>query len=329
MSDLTVLIVNYNGGELLGRCLASLERDPTTAVSPVLVVDNASTDGSVEQARSHPRARVIELGENRGFGAANNVGLAACETPFVLMANPDTEMYAGSVADALGAMERTPAMGLVGPRLLSSDGSLQLSARNFPTVLREAFELLFLHRAFPVLGEPLCLSVQHPKAYDSGRRADWVSGAAMLARLEAMREVGGFDEGFFLYAEEIDLCRRLHDAGWDVRYDPALTMLHVGGAYSVQRDLAVENQRSKLRYFLKHEGRLRMLAFAAVTALRLSVRAALWALAGLRSADDPLRQRARAAVATLRAFPGLTGTFMRMARPPAYTGHLSPGRETA
>jgi N-acetylglucosaminyl-diphospho-decaprenol L-rhamnosyltransferase len=326
---LTVLIVNHDGGGLLGRCVASLERDPLTATAPVIVVDNASRDGSARAvAARHPRVRLIELAENRGFGAGNDAGLAVCETPFVLMANPDTEIAEGSAAAMVEHLERQPRVGLVGCRLVDTDGAVLTTVRNLPTVLREAVECLFLHRFLRASAERLAETVQDPAAYRSPREAGWVSGAVMLARMEALRDVGGFDEDYFLYAEEIDLCRRLADAGWAIRYDPALTMLHVGGAYTTDPELSRENQRSKLRYFLKHEGRARMLAFAAVIALRLALRGAVWTLAGLVRGDEKLRKRGRTAFATLRAYPPLVAGFARMSRPVSSTGPL-PRKEMA
>jgi N-acetylglucosaminyl-diphospho-decaprenol L-rhamnosyltransferase len=327
---LTVLIVSHDSGPLLERCIASLGRDPFTADAPVIIVDNASAEDSARRtAARYPRVRLIELADNRGFGAGNDAGLAVCETPFVLMANPDTEVAGGSAEELVLHLAERPHAGLVGCRLVEPDGTVLATVRNLPTVLREAVECVFLHRVLPGRAERFAESVQDRGAYEAPRDAGWVSGAAMLGRVEALRDVGGFDEDFFLYAEEIDLCRRLRDAGWEVRYDPALTMLHVGGAYTTDPDLALENQRSKLRYFLKHEGRGRMLAFAAVIVVRLALRGALWAVAGIVRRDEKLRKRARAAFATLRRYPALVAGFARMPRPaPRISGPL-PGREPA
>lgn len=313
---LTVLIVNYNGGAMLGRCVASLDRDPVTAAAPVVLVDNASSDGSAEAVAAEcPRVRLLSLGENRGFGAGNNAGLAECDTPYVLIANPDTEIRDGSVEEVLGHMESSPRIGLVGCRLLGEDGTLQWSIRNSPTVLREAYECLFLHRMLPGTASRWGETVRERDAYDRRGSWDWVCGASMLARTDALREVGGFDEGFFLYAEETDLCKRLRDAGWEVGYDPALTMLHVGGTYTVDAFLSLENQRSKLRYFLKHEGRPAVLGLAAVISARLLIRGLLYAAAAFVRREPRLRQRAVATLRTLRRYPKLVGQFLTAPRP--------------
>lgn len=330
MIDTTVLIVNYNGGELLGRCLDSLAADAEARDCPVVVVDNASTDGSADAlAAGRPGVRLIRLAENRGFGAANNVGLAAVRTPFVLMANPDTEIASGSLSEFVRSLARQHDVGLAGCRLLSADGSLQFSARELPSVGSEVFEALFLHRLFPRAGARFAQTVLDQREYEAPRSVGWVSGAVMLARTRALEDVGGFDEGFFLYAEEIDLCKRLHDAGWDVRYDPALTMLHVGGAFITNTALAVENQRSKFRYFLKHEGRARMAAYALVIALRLLVRTLAWTLANRSGPDPVLEGRTIAARAALRELPLLVGEFMFLPRPASAGGHLRMRRGEA
>ena len=315
MGDAGIVIVTYQSGPLLDRCIASLDGDPVLSSAEVLVVDNASTDGAPQRAAERfARVRLHETGANRGFGTANNIGLSLLQTPYVFLVNPDTEFRDGEAAALLERMDASPRLALSGCRLVSEDGSLQTSMRRLPTVGREASECLFLHRLGPVAART-SETVRDRRLYDEPCSTGWVSGAFMLVRREAMREIGGFDEDFFLYAEEIDLCRRLHDAGWDVGYDPSLTMAHIGGAYTTDPALALENQRSKLRYFLKHEGRARMLAFAGVTALRLLVRGALWGVAGVLGRDDTLRARSRASFATLRRYPALVAGFARMPRP--------------
>lgn len=322
MSDTTILIVNYNAGGLLGRCLDSLASDPDAHECPVIVVDNASTDGSADAAEGRPRVLLVRLPENRGFGAANNAGLAKCRTPFVLMVNPDTEIASGSLTRFVQSMRRNPVVGLAGCRLLSPDGSLQFSARALPTVGGEFFEALFLHRFLRRANSRFSQTVLDPNQYESPRSVGWVSGAVMLARVKALEDIGRFDEGFFLYAEEIDLCKRLHVAGWDVRYDPALTMLHVGGAFITNAALAVENQRSKLRYFLKHEGRAGMAGYAVALVLRLLVRTAAWSIANRKRPDEMLAKRASAARATLRKLPSLAAELLLSPRPGVVDGHL-------
>jgi GT2 family glycosyltransferase len=132
----------------------------------------------------------------------------------------------------------------------------------------------------------------------------------MLGRTEALRDVGGFDEGFFLYYEETDLCYRLQDAGWGVTYFPDAAFFHIGGEYDANASLALENQRSKLRYFLKHEGRARMLLASAITVARLTIRSALWLLRVMTAPDKGWQGRLTAGVRTLARYPGLVARFL-------------------
>lgn len=319
---LSIVIVNYNSGNLLGRCVDSLERDELASASQVIVVDNSSSDDSLQAILHRPGVRVIHMDENRGFGAANNIGIAACSTPFVLMINPDTELLTPTIRDFLESAFAEPGVGLAGCRVIDPRGALQKTARRFPTVSREAAESIFVHRLVRRPWSWAAETLHDDEFYSLQRPVDWVSGAVMFARTDALRQVGGFDEGFFLFAEEIDLCKRLKTAGWSVVYDPSLTVVHVGGVYTTDPNLAAENQRSKLRYFLKHEGRLKMVGFAAVVVMRLSVRSALWKIAGSLRNDDLLRSRSRAALSTLIALPGLVFTSARTPRPSSSIGHL-------
>ena len=311
---LDVIIVDYNAGRLLGECLESVRDDPAVDLGNVTVVDNASSDDSAQDARDRFGVHVLDTGRNAGFAVANNVGLAASTAEYVLLLNPDTRLDSGGIASLVEFMDLNPAVGLVGPKLVDANGVLQLSIGNYPTVLREAFECLFLHRAFPKAATRWADSVWDGAAYAGAKRTDWVSGPVMLARVSALREIGGFDEGFFLYSEEIDLCHRLTDAGWEVWYCPDVVFVHVGGEFDANPALAVENQRSKLRYFLKHEGRLRMLLFSAVIVLRLAIRSVLWLPVALARGDVWTR-RLRAALHTLVRYPRLVGEFAVAPRP--------------
>jgi GT2 family glycosyltransferase len=307
--DLSVLIVNYNGGRQLHECLSSLSHDPLIRQSQVIVVDNASEDGSAREVAAQYPVELISLDHNDGFGSANNVGLSRCTGRYTLMVNPDTWLSDGDMRTWVRFMDAHPRAGLAGPRLVGPDGSLQPSIRNYPTVFREAFEALYLHRILPKLTNRCANVVQTAEDYDHARPAEWVSGAAMMARTEAILEIGGFDRAFFLYMEEVDLCRRLTEAGWEVWYDPEVTVVHVGGAYSVDPFLAVESQKSRLRYFRKHHGFAGLLAFGIVNGLRLTVRVAVFSAARVICRGESWPQRSSAVLASLRSYPGLVRAF--------------------
>ncbi|HEX2190634.1 MAG TPA: glycosyltransferase family 2 protein, partial [Longimicrobiaceae bacterium] len=209
MSPSAVVVVNHNTRELLRACLASL---PSGV--PAVVVDNASTDGSAEMVRaSFPHAVLLADGTNPGYGAAANRGVRACAAEHVLVLNSDTRLEPGAL-EALGAhLDRHPRAAVAGPALLNPDGSPQASCFPFPGTLGWLLEndpVAPLAVRIPGLrGRLLCASPPRRAA-----AVPWVLGAALAVRRSAFEEVGGFDEAYFMYFEEVDLCRRLASAGW-------------------------------------------------------------------------------------------------------------------
>ena len=251
----TAVVVSYNTRDDLLRCLASLAAHVRLPLE-VVVVDNASTDGSAAAVRAaYPAARVLESPANQGFSAANNAGIRASSAPQVLVLNSDAELTPGALETLSGLLDARPDVGVVGPRTVNPDGSVQLSFGPDLTPLSE-----WRQRSL-VLG----LRARRPEALrEAEQRAsrehepDWVSGSCFLARRAALEAIGGFDEGFFLYEEDADLCRRLRGAGWRVLYTPAAEVRHALGQ-SMARDPARarrEYRRSHLRYYQKHNGPL-------------------------------------------------------------------------
>ncbi len=257
--DLSIVILSWNVRELLAACLRSL---PTATGdwwdrAEVLVVDNASTDGSAEMVRrDFPGVRLVALPRNLGFSGGNNVGIRAAQGKYVLLLNPDTVARPGSIATLAEYMEAHETSGIVGPRLLNPDGTLQPSRRRFPTLLTALVESTPLQRwlgklpairRFYMLDQPEAVTQQ----------VDWLSGAALLCRREALEQAGLFDPGYFMFSEEVDLCRRVKDAGWEVVYVPHAEIVHYGGQSTDQAVAArhVNFNTSKARYFRLHEGR--------------------------------------------------------------------------
>lgn len=322
--EVSIVIVTYNSSALLDDCLASFSADPMAGSCEILVVDNASADlADTERiVARHPGARTIATGRNAGFGAGNNVGIAQARAPYVLIANPDTRLADGGLVRLVEFMRAHPRAGLAGPRLLNADGTLQHSIRNYPTIVREGVESLLLHRIVPGLTERFTHVVESPVQYSAERRADWVSGAVMFARTDALRRTGGFDEGFFLYSEEIDLCRRLAEDGWETWYTPAASFLHIGGEDDTDFTLGMESQRSKLRYYLKHQGRARTLLLAGAVTVRLLVRSIVWLAPAVLHPDGDLRTRLRTAARVLVRYPGLAARYLLSPAPLAITTPL-------
>jgi GT2 family glycosyltransferase len=244
------VLVSYNSSDHLR---ASVE--PLTAIEGVrvFVTDNASTDDSVEAVADLP-VDVLALGENRGFGAGCNAGWRRGDSPFVLFLNPDATIDEESLR-ALAAVLEDDRVGLVGPRILEPDGSLAFSQRRFPRLRSTYARALFLHRIFRRAAWTDEL-VRDREAYERPASPDWVSGACMLVRRSVLEEVGGFDERFFLYCEDKDLCRRIRATGSDVRFEPGATARHHGGASAPRAGLLPVLARSRVTYARKHSNRV-------------------------------------------------------------------------
>jgi N-acetylglucosaminyl-diphospho-decaprenol L-rhamnosyltransferase len=251
VADVSVVVVSYNAQAHLLRCLASIADLPCE----VVVVENASTDGSAEAVRERfPNVRLVELERNVGFGAANNMGMDVADRRYVLLMNPD----AWPVGDAIERLVRFVAShsktGAVGPRLLNVDGTLQRSVRGYPTRWRLATEYLFLRWFAP---RTKLLNAFYAANFDhrSERAAEFLVGAVLMLRREAVQDVGGFDPEFFMYNEEVDLCYRLRRAGWSVDFYPGAEFIHVGRGSSdaIADQMYREQLRSHLRFLAKHE----------------------------------------------------------------------------
>jgi N-acetylglucosaminyl-diphospho-decaprenol L-rhamnosyltransferase len=249
--DLAVVVVNFNTGDYLTRCIRSTFEAAGDARLEVVVVDNDSRDGSANQAAAaHPGVRLISNQSNRGFAAAANQGMRATSAPFVLLLNPDAEILSGTLGGFLKVARDRPRAGAIGPVVKDPEGSVYPSARRVPT-LGMALGHAFVH--------PFAPDNRFSRAYTlagwdrrSEREVEWVSGSCCLLRRAALEEVGFFDEGYFLYVEDVDLCTRLRQGGWEVRFSPELEVLHVGGISTAgKKRMTLEHSKSIYRYFVK------------------------------------------------------------------------------
>jgi N-acetylglucosaminyl-diphospho-decaprenol L-rhamnosyltransferase len=222
---LDTVIVSYRCEGLLRDCLRSLRDHPPSRPMTVHVVDNASGDGTAEMAaREFPEVELTVADRNLGFGAANNVGIREVHGTYVLMLNPDTRITSGALDGLLERMDSRPEVGLCGPRLVREDGTLDHACRrSFPTPLSALGHFTGLGRRRGAKG---ALAAYRAPDVDSGP-VDAVNGAFMLARRAALEEVGLFDEGYWMYMEDLDLCYRLKQAGWTTRYEPSVTVIHI------------------------------------------------------------------------------------------------------
>jgi N-acetylglucosaminyl-diphospho-decaprenol L-rhamnosyltransferase len=269
-ADLAVVIVNYNTGDYLERCLASLQAHRGEIGTDVLVIDNASHDGSHTKALdAHPWARLIENRENVYLSPAWNQGIRETDAPYVLLLNPDTEWWAGTLADYVAIARAHPRAGIVGPMVRNTDGTVYPSGRPLPSVA-DAVGHAFLGPFAP--GNRFSRRY-HMEGWDRSieREVDWVSGSCMLLPRRVFDQVGMLDESFLLYGEELDLATRLRDAGWSVLFTPQVEILHaLGVSTGRSRRMTVMHSASVYRYYRKHRatGWRRLTLPLAWTALR-------------------------------------------------------------
>jgi GT2 family glycosyltransferase len=246
MSEVSVVVVTFNSAPWIERCLESVRGYET------IVVDNGSTDGTVALVRERfPEARVIEQ-ENLGMGGGNNAGMRLASARYFLLLNADAWVLGDGVDQLAHFADQHPDAAVVGPKLLNEDGSLQRSARAFPTLWRLSTEYLFLRKLAP-RSRALNTFYEGGFDHDEAREVDWLFGACLLVRRDAADEVGLFDEDFFMFSEETDWLYRFHQAGWSVYFYPGAEVVHVGGA-SHGGSLFAENVRGHLRFLAKHRG---------------------------------------------------------------------------
>ncbi len=255
---LSIIIVSWNVRQPLVACLQSLERHPPADPPEVIVVDNASTDGAVEVVRrDFPWASVLRNEENCGFAAANNRGIAVAQGEYLLLLNPDTLVHPRALETLCAFLHAHPDVGACGPRLLNEDGTLQPSARQFPSFRASLYRHTILRHLFVFRGHyRRWMMSDFP--YDRQRDIDQLMGAALMLRRSAVDQVGLIDERFFMYYEEVDLCHRLRQAGWRIVFVPEATITHLGGESARQVPVAARIMmlNSLLGYFRKHRGRI-------------------------------------------------------------------------
>lgn len=231
MATFAAVLVNYNSGPELRRALESIEREAGSSWEGV-VVDNASTDGSQRAALEFGSVRLLRNHENVGFGRGINQAISACTAGRVLVMNPDCQLGAGSLAPLAAVLDADARCAIAAPRILDPDGTPQGNARGDPDMFTGLFgRASTLRRALPGL-EVSRRNVITGPASEESVTVDWVSGACLLARREALAAVGGFDERYFMYWEDADLCRRLRQRGFTVRYVPAASAVHRVGQSS-------------------------------------------------------------------------------------------------
>ncbi len=288
--DVSVIVVNWDTRDLLAQCLRSVYDTAAGLSIEVLVVDNGSTDGSVEMvARDFPAASVIANPENVGFVRANNQALAVARGRYILLLNSDAVLLPDALRLLVEFADGHRRVGIVGPQVLNPDGSFQSSYMDFPNLFGELllmtkFSKLVYGRHFPS---------HSPRRSQETRAVDWMQGACLMIRRETLDEIGGLDETFFMYSEEVDWCWRTRQAGWQIYYLPAARVLHWGGQSSSQAPARrrVLVYGSKLLFLAKHHGPWAARLFKGALLTTSILKLGLWKLALIL--PQPRRARAR------------------------------------
>ena len=296
MDDLAVIIVSTNEAQWLRPCLSTLFAHLGSLQADVVVADNRSTDGTRELVeREFPAARVVTC-DNYGFGHANNRALLTTNARYVVFLNPDTEIREGSFEELVARMDASPRLGLAGVKQITPDGRLFPTIRRFPNALRALFQALGSER-YPLRASWLGERELDLSLYEREFDCDWTSGSFLLARREALESAGFFDERFFIYSEETDLCLRIKRAGWDIRHLPFMIVLHHADKAGVNPRMASQDAFARKQYSRKHFSPAHRSAYLGALALGYAVR--IVAPRRDREAASGRRSESRAALSVL------------------------------
>ena len=256
--DVSTVVVNWNTCDILRNCLASLYANTRDVEVEVIVIDNASSDGSVDMVKSEfPLVKIIANAENRGFAAGNNQGIAIAKGRYILLLNSDTVVLNNAITETVAFADAYPEAAVVGCRVLNPDRTLQPTCFMFPSILNMILSTTYLYKLF----HRSCFFGRERMTWwdkDNVREVDVVTGCFMLVRRQAVDHVGLMDERFFVYGEETDWCYRFKQAGWKVMFTPCAEIIHVGGGSSKQMkpEMVLQLRASILFFFKKHRGRL-------------------------------------------------------------------------
>ncbi len=253
VKDLTISIVSYNSLNFLKECLDSILRNPPALDYEIIVVDNASNDGTVEFVKkNYPEVALISNNRNIGFAAANNKSIEKSHSKYVLLINSDCRVYEKSLDSLVEFMKKNPKIGIAGPKIVNSDGTIQLSCRRFPSLLNAAAHTI-LADIFP--GNPFSKKYKLADiCRDNPFRVDWVSGSCVIIRKEALEDTGVLDEKYFMYVEDLDICYRMWQENWEVYYYPQAEIMHhiAGSSGGGKIKSSFRMQKSVFYFFWKN-----------------------------------------------------------------------------
>jgi len=292
--ELSIAVVNYNAGEHLLRAVDSIASATIGLKPEIIVVDNGSTDGSMERlGESFPTVRQILARENLGFARASNLALRKSNGQYVALVNPDVVVHRGSLHTLIEHLETHPDVGLVGPKILTPDGRLDFRcARRLPSLWGEFCERTRLYRRFP-RSRWFARHLLGHWDHESQREVEAISGACMVTRREVLAAVGLLDEGYFMFGEDVDWCWRIARGGWKIVYLPKAVVTHVGGGSTpaeMQPRLVLEGIRSQARFFATRFGRTYALAYRMMIAVLSGSKAVLFGFTGFLSRNKERRR---------------------------------------
>jgi GT2 family glycosyltransferase len=284
--DISVVIVSWNAKQYLEECLTSLTSPSPKRPTEIIVVDNASKDGSPEMVQaSFPQVKLIQAGQNLGFAKANNVGIKESLGKYVCLINSDAKTLGDCLDILADYLDRNPDVGNVGPKVLNGDLTLQSTCRKFPTLWNNFCEASGLSKVF---AKSAFFSDEHMNAFKHDREldVDVLVGCFWLVRKDTFEEVGLLDEDFFIYAEDVDWCKRCWDGGWRVRFFPGAEAVHYRGGSSSNDPgrFRAEQHRAVLQYWAKHHGPAAQVGIRAIRHLRAFLRA------GSRAVKAPVKK---------------------------------------
>jgi len=294
----SIIIVSWNTRDILRNCIKSIYEQSSDSSLEVIVIDNASTDGSAEMVKKDfPQVTLIENSENRGFATANNQGIAIAKGRYVLLLNPDTIVLDNAINNTLYFADAHPESAVVGCRVLNPDRTLQATCFMFPSISNMLLSTTYLYKLFP---KSRFFGRERMTWWDRNdiREVDVVTGCFMLVRREAIEQVGLLDEQFFVYGEETDWCYRFNQAGWKVMFTPCAEIIHLGGQSTRKKATAmvVQLRKSILQFMKKHYSPFIYRIACLLTVIFLAVRLPIWSVIAViqrsKSSEAAIKKRA-------------------------------------
>ena len=268
MIDISIIIISWNAKEYLLRCLNSIKKSKILIKHEIIVLDNASEDGSQDIVENlFPEIKLIKSEINLGFAKANNVAIKESKAPYVCLINSDVEIDAGCIDKLYEYIQKNSSIGILGPKVLNKDGSLQKSFRNAPNIRNS------LARALAIDSLQVLLR-RNNEEQSIPKKVDVLTGCFWLIRREALEQIGLLDESFFIYGEDLDLCKRMWEGGWSVIYYPWVEIIHWGGASSSNApiDFYIEQQRTNFQYWKKHHSKAQQNLFICIAIIHHIIR---------------------------------------------------------